>query len=267
VYAGIVRIAAAQIACAVGDIESNVRKIERFARQAHAASATMVLFPEMSDTGYSMEQIRQRATGWKTGAVHAIRDLAKELSLWIVCGVSERENAAIYNSQIVATPDGKIAARYRKTHLFIPEPIREDLCFTPGGDFVSFQADGFKFGLTICYDLRFPELFRGLAVGHETSAFLLSSAWPCPRAHHFRSLAVARAIENQSYFVGANRVGTDDGVQFCGQSVIIDPGGAILASGSDANEELIVADLSVESLNSVRAQMLVFDHRRRDLYA
>ena len=261
------RIAAAQIACDVGAIKSNVEKIERFARQAHGAGATMVLFPEMSDTGYSMEQIRQHATEWKTGAVPAIRDLARELSLWIVSGVSERENDAIYNSQIVANPDGEIAARYRKTHLFTPEPIREDSCFTPGGDFVSFPTNGFKVGLTICYDLRFPEFFRGLAVTHETSVFLLSSAWPCPRAHHFRALAVARAIENQSYFVAANRVGTDDGVQFCGQSVIIDPSGAILASGSDLDEQLIVADLSVEYLNSVRAQMPVFDHRRRDLYA
>jgi len=267
VYDGLVKIAAAQIACAVGDIRSNLQTIERFARQAHASGASMVLFPEMSDTGYSMEGIRQHATDWKKGAVPEIRNLAKELSLWIVCGVSERENDVIYNSQIVASAAGEIAARYRKTHLFTPEPIREDTCFTPGGDFISFKADGFKFGLTICYDLRFPELFRGLAVAHETSVFLLSSAWPCPRSHHLRSLAVARAIENQSYFVAANRVGTDDGVQFCGQSAIIDPGGAILASGSDGAEELIVADLSAEHLNSVRAQMPVFDHRRRDLYA
>lgn len=266
-YADLVKIAAAQIACAVGDIDSNVRKIEDFARQAHARGATMVLFPEMSDTGYSRAQIQQHAIDWTKGAVPAIRDLAKELSFWIVCGVSERENNAIYNSQIVASPEGEIAARYRKTHLFTPEPIREDLCFTPGGDFASFKADGFKFGLTICYDLRFPELFRGLAVGHQTSVFLLSSAWPCPRAHHFRALAVARAIENQSYFVAANRVGSDEGVEFCGQSAIIEPGGAILASATDTEEELIVADLSAEYLNSVRGQMPVFDHRRRDLYA
>jgi len=260
-------MAAAQIACVVGDIDSNLQTIERFSRQAQASDAAMVLFPEMSDTGYAIGPIRQHATEWKRGAVPAIRNLAKELSLWIVCGVSEREGGVIYNSQVVASAAGDIAARYRKTHLFTPEPIREDLCFTPGGDFVSFRADEFKFGLTICYDLRFPELFRALALSHETSVFLLSSAWPRPRAHHFRSLAVARAIENQSYLVAANRVGTDAGVQFCGQSVIIDPTGAILASGSDADEELLVADLPAEHLNSVRAQMAVFDHRRRDLYA
>ncbi len=262
-----VKIAVAQIDCVVGDIESNLQTIERFARQAHASSATMVLFPEMSDTGYSMEPIRQHATDWKKGAVPAIRNLAKELSLWIVCGVSERENDDIYNAQVVASAHGEIAARYRKTHLFTPEPVREDSCFTPGGDFISFKADDFKFGLTICYDLRFPELFRELAVGHGTSVFLLSSAWPCPRARHLRSLIIARAIENQSYLLAANRVGTDDGVQFCGQSAIIDPAGAILASGSDAGEELIVAEMSAEHLHSVRAQMPVFDHRRRDLYA
>ncbi len=261
------KVAAAQIACVVGDIASNLKTIERFALQAHANGADMVLFPEMSDTGYAMNSIRQHATDWRKGAVPAIRNLAKELSLWIVCGVSERQDDVIYNSQIVANPGGEIAARYRKTHLFSPEPIREDLCFTPGRDFVSFKADELKFGLAICYDLRFPEPFRALSSAHDASVFLLSSAWPCPRAHHLRALAVARAIENQSYLLVANRVGTDDGVRFCGQSAIIDPAGAILASGSDAGEELIVADLSAAHLNSIRAQIPVFEHRRRDLYA
>jgi predicted amidohydrolase len=129
-----------------------------------------------------------------------------------------------------------------------------------------FEAHGFKFGLTICYDLRFPEVFRTLAVRDQSAVFVLSSAWPCPRAHHFRALAVARAIENQSYFVAADRVGTDDGVEFCGQSVIVDPTGAILASASGHEEQLILAELSDELLDSVRKQMPVFEHRRGDLY-
>jgi omega-amidase len=261
-----VKIAIAQIACAVGDVPANLRTIERFAQRAHDAGADLVLFPEMSDTGYAMEAIGLNATDWKTGAVPAIRETARRLSLCIVCGVAERAGNSTHNSQVVVAPTGEIIARYRKTHLFTIEPIREERCFTQGSEFTSFELRHIKFGLTICYDLRFPEIFRRLAIDHQVLAFLLSSAWPCPRAHHFRSLAIARAIENQSYLIAANRVGTDDGVQFCGRSAIIDPSGAILASASDEAEELVVADISLETVTTVRAQMPVFEHRRKDLY-
>ena len=261
------KVAAVQMACVVGDLEANTRKIEQFARQAHEMGAAMVVFPEMSDTGYAMDSIRECATDWKTGAVPTIRRLAHDLSIHIVCGVSERADNEIYNSQVVAGPSGEIIARYRKTHLFSPEPIREDRCFTPGRDLATFAAHEFNFGLSICYDLRFPELFRRLAVDHRVSAFLLSSAWPCPRAHHFRALAIARAIENQCYFVAANRAGIDDGARFCGESVIIDPAGAVLSSAPENDEEIIVAELSGDVLSSTRRQMPVFEHRRRDLYA
>jgi predicted amidohydrolase len=262
-----VKIATAQIDCALGDIPSNIRTIARFAKDAHDAGAEMVVFPEIVDIGYGMDSIRRHATEWTAGAVPAIQQLARNLALGIVCGVSEREGEAIFNSQVVVGPDGKTIVRYRKTHLFTPEPVREDTCFTPGREMISFETKGFRFGLTICYDLRFPELFRRLALDQHVAVFVLSSAWPCPRAHHFRTLAVARAIENQAFFVAANRVGTDAGIRFCGQSVIVDPTGAILASASDSAEELILADLSMETLSTVRAQMPVFEHRRRDLYA
>src|SRR5207302_4547381 len=122
------------------------------------------------------------------------------------------------------------------------------------------------FGLSICYDLRFPEMCRTLAVKHETNVILTSSAWPMVRIEHLRILAFARAIENQSYLILSNRVGTDDGVTFCGTSAIIDPYGTIIASASADREELIQAELSEEVIASVRNRMAVFAHRRRDLY-
>src|SRR5207253_4271699 len=124
----------------------------------------------------------------------------------------------------------------------------------------------FTFGLTICYDLRFPEVCRVLAIEHVANVFINSSAWPFPRVEHLRILALARAIENQSYLILANRVGTDDGVTFCGTSAIIDPYGVIITSASADREELIQAELSEEVIASVRNRMAVFAHRRRDLY-
>jgi omega-amidase len=122
------------------------------------------------------------------------------------------------------------------------------------------------FGLTICYDLRFPEIYRALAVDHRVNVFVNSSAWPFARAEHLRILALARAIENQSYMIVANRAGTDDGVTHCGSSVIIDPYGVILAAASADREEIIYAEISREIVDLVRDRMRVFEHRRRDLY-
>ena len=94
---------------------------------------------------------------------------------------------------------GAIVAKYRKTHLFSPAPIEEHKCFAPGGELWSASARPMKLGLTICYDLRFPEIYRALALEQGVNVFVISSAWPFPRVEHQRVLATARAIENQSY--------------------------------------------------------------------
>jgi omega-amidase len=260
------KVAAAQISCTPGDLAANLAKISLFAGRAQQAGAELIVFPEMSDTGYSMAKIRQHATSWGEGAVPQLQSLARELSLAIVCGVSERDGERIYNSQVVVDRTGAIIANYRKTHLFAVSPIAEHLCFSPGDRLNDFSMAPFRFGLSICYDLRFPEVYRKLAVAHHTNAFVISSAWPFPRLEHFRTLAAARAIENQSYVIVANQVGTNDGTTFCGSSAIIDPSGVVLAEASPEREELVEADLSVEVLEKVRERMNVFEHRRADLY-
>ena len=258
------KIAAAQIACTLGDLTANLAKIRDFAGRAETAGAELVLFPEMADTGYTMQVIRERATPWSEGAVPELQNIARTLSLAIICGVSERVDDRIYNAQVVLDSSGAIVAKYRKTHLFAP--IDEDKCCTPGDALVSFDSGPWKFGLTICYDLRFPEIYRALALRHRASVFIISSAWPFPRVEHQRVLATARAIENQSYVILANRVGRDDGVPFCGSSAVIDPSGVVVAAASADREELLVADFSLEVIHAVRERMPVFAHRRPDLY-
>src|SRR5204863_9603055 len=145
-------------------------------------------------------------------------------------------------------------------------PLDERTCFSPGNEFVSCKVGKFNLGLSICYDLRFPEMCRALAVQHGVNMFITSSAWPIVRVEHLRILALARAIENQSYLILANRVGVDDGVTLCGTSVIIDPYGVILTAASVDREEIIYADISKEIVDLVRGRMHVFEHRRTDLY-
>ena len=258
------KIAVAQIACSPGDLSANLRTLREFAERAKAAGAELVVFPEMVDTGYVMNIIRKQAMPWTDGAVPELQEIGRALSMAIVCGVSEKEGGYIYNSQVVVDSSGAIIAKYRKTHLFAP--IEEDKCCTPGQDLVSVALGPFQFGLTICYDLRFPELYRALAVDRQTNVFVISSAWPFPRNEHLRLLATARAIENQSYVILANRVGRDDGAPFCGTSAVIDPAGIVVAAASADRAELIVADLSEEVLASVRERMPVLNHRRPDLY-
>src|SRR5882724_1459615 len=233
-----------------------------FSARAKNEGAELVVFPEASDTGYSMPVIRDLAKPWSEGAVPALQEMAKELSLTIVAGVSERVGDVVYNSQVFIDPRGEIAASYRKTHLFVLPPNDESTCYAPGDKFVSVAAAGFRFGLSICYDLRFPEVCRALALEHGANVMLVSSAWPLPRAAHLRALAVARAIENQSYLVLANRAGVDAGVICCGTSAIIDPSGGIIASASDDREEMITGEISEEVVRSVRERMGVFAHRR-----
>ena len=260
------KIAAAQISCVPGDLAANLEKIRDFCTRAKEGGAELIVFPEMVDTGYTMPVIREQAKVWSEGAVPVLREIARTLALTIVCGVSERDRACIYNTQIAVDASGEIATKYRKTHLFSPKPVEEDKCFTAGYALATHQLGSFRLGLSICYDLRFPEVYRTLAIDEDADVFVISSAWPFPRAEHLRVLAMARAIENQSYLVLANRVGRDAGVGFCGGSAIIDPSGTVMAAASIDREDLILADLSRMVLDSVRERMPVLTHRRAELY-
>jgi omega-amidase len=260
------KIAVAQIACSLGQVAANVDKMQEFCARAKEDGAQLIVFPEMADTGYATSVIQACATSWNEGAVPALRKCAQHLSLAVIAGVSERDSGGLYNTQIFIDAAGQVCAKYRKTHLFAVAPVEEQKCFAEGGGLTSYSLGGFNLGLSICYDLRFPELYRALALEKGTNVFIISSAWPFPRLEHFRILAVARAIENQSYVIASNRVGTDAGATFCGSSAVIDPYGVIVAAASADREELIVANLSTEPIESVRQRMPVLAHRRRDLY-
>lgn len=260
------KIAVAQIACSLGDLAANIRKIHDFSARGRKGGAELIVFPEVADTGYSMPIIQAGARPWSEGAIPELQKIARELSIAIVCGISEREGASIYNSQVFIDANGEIVGSYRKTHLFTGTPIGEDECFLPGNELKSFPFGGLRLGLSICYDLRFPEVYRTLAIEEQANVFILSAAWPFPRLEHFRVLAAARAIENQSYMIVSNRVGTDEGVTCCGSSAIIDPYGVVLASASTDREELVQAEVSLEMIRSVRSKMAVFAQRRPEIY-
>src|SRR5438309_10839767 len=260
------KIAAAQIACVLGDFNANLRKTSDFAALAKKSGAELVVFPEMVDTGYSRPVIQKHARTSSDGALSELQKIAKEISIAIVAGISDRDGGSIFNAQVFVDAQSEVIAKYRKTHLVTAAPLDERVCLLPGNDFVSCKVRKFTVGLSICYDLRFPEMARTLVVKHDANVIVNSSAWPVVRAEHLRILALSRAVENQSYFIIANRVGSDDGVTFCGSSVIVDPSGKILAAASVDREEIICDEISKEIIGLVRDQVRIFEHRRADLY-
>src|SRR5215831_14189591 len=129
------KIAVAQTSCSLGDSEANLAKVHEFSRKAKDVSAELIVFPEMTDTGYSMSVIQKHAGHWKSGFVPGLQEIACELSVGIVCGVSERHESSIYNSQVLIDANGDIVAKYRKAHLYAVAPVEEQTCFAAGDAF------------------------------------------------------------------------------------------------------------------------------------
>ena len=259
------KIALAQIDCSPGNIKTNLEKISHFTKRAKKAASEIVVFPEMVDTGYLMPIIQDTASYWDGAPLKFLQKTAKENQIGIICGISEREEDHIYNSMVVIDQQGNLIGKYRKTHLAAYPPLNENSTIAAGNSLELLNINGFTFGLMICYDLRFPEMSRSLTLkGADT--LILVSAWPFPRLSHWETLIRARAIENQVYFVAANRVGKDGENTFCGSSRIVDPYGVIVASAAENREELIIGEINKETVLSVREQMPIFKHRQKNLY-
>jgi omega-amidase len=258
------RIGLSQISCVTDDPKSNVKKIIAYARQAAESGCQVVIFPEMSDTGYLLSTVPNIADS-DGRALAAIASVAASANIWIVAGLSEKSEGLIYNSVAVIAPTGNVVTRYRKTHLFRPAPIEEDKVFSRGTHMTQCEIAGTLWGFSICYDLRFPELYRGYAIG-GCKVLTNCTAWPLMRAAHWETLIRARAIENQCYFLGANRVGKDGGFEFCGRSSIVSPYGEIVALGSENREELVIGEIDFSQVDAYRSAIPVLEDRRPDIY-
>ncbi len=259
------KVGVAQIDCRPGAVEDNVRKIVDLTERAGERQCNLVIFPEMCDTGYDMEKIRETASTWSGYPYGELAKTAKSSRIYLVCGISEREDDKIYNTMVVLSPDGECAAKYRKIHLAAYPPLMEDKVISAGNSLKTVDIDGMTFGLQICYDIRFPEVSRSLALS-GAGILLVSSAWPFPRLTHWETILRVRAIENQAYVVAANRVGSEAGVTFCGSSRVIGPYGVIASSAAENREELLVADIEKDKIDAVRENMPIFRHRRPDTY-
>ena len=260
-----VKIAVAQIDCEVGAVDRNLAHIRRWARAARDAGCDVIVLPEMADTGYVMDTITSAAQSWDRGAFPQLSEMASELGLHIICGLSERSDQGVHNAVAVLDSTGKLLCKYRKVHLFTGAPVHEEQHLVPGDQLCLVEVGDFRWGVMVCYDLRFPEMARAMAL-QGADVIVVPSAFPFPRLKHWTTLLAARAIENQVYIVAANRVGTDGSVTFCGASQIIDPYGVVIATAPEMGEILISGELETDVIAKTRASLRVFEDRVPSVY-
>ena len=224
--------------------------------------ADLVVLPELWLSGaFDLAVAREVAAPLTSPLLDTIRGMAAESSTWVHAGsFAERApDGSTYNTAVLIGPDGGVVATYRKRHLF-GFAEGERTLMSEGSDLVVVDTPLGPTGLATCYDLRFPEMFRAL-VDRGASAFLLCSGWPTPRIEHWRVLARARAIENLSWLVATNGVGSHAGITLGGRSVVVDPRGEVVAEAGDV-EEILVADVDPGAALEWRTAFPALEDRR-----
>lgn len=264
-----IRAAAVQLS-STPDRARNLTAADRLVREAAAAGAELVVLPEKwpvlgtpEQTAAAAEPLDGESLGWARG-------LARELTIDLVAGSIAEAGGS--NTSVHVGPDGEDRATYRKIHMFDVQvggtTYRESDHESPGDEVVlSETAQGVELGLTICFDLRFPELYRALAVD-GARIFAVPSAFTLTTTReHWEVLLRARAIENQAFVVAANQIGEHaPGLHSGGRSMIVDPWGLVLAQAPDT-ETFVVADLDLDRQREIRSAMPVLTNRRPGVYA
>jgi deaminated glutathione amidase len=254
------------------DVEANVVLAERLLRDAADGGADLAALPEVfTYLGSSAGRVgaAEPIPGPTTDRLSAI---ARERAMWILGGsVIERDGDRIHNTSTLFDRDGELVARYRKIHLYDVDlpgqpPFRESATFTPGDQLVTHETDVGRVGLSVCYDLRFPELYRGLAtMGAEVLCVPAQFQWETG-TDHWEVLLRARAIEDQCFVVAPAQWGTfgapEKGRRSYGNSMAVDPWGRVVVRAPDEGDGVWFADLDLAELRAIRERLPALQHRR-----
>lgn len=259
-----VTLSLAQMDVATADVKSNLEKTRHFAAEAKEKGAHLIIFPEMWTTGFDWAYNKEHAE--EHGAtLDEVKKIAAENSIWIHGSLPALTDGGIANRSVLVADNGELAGFYDKTHLF--SLVGEERHMVPGNSRAIIETPWGLVGLAVCYDLRFPELFRRYAIDGAEMVFL-PSAFPEPRLAHWKTLVRARAIENQLFMAACNQVGTKDlekPATFFGNSCLVDPWGEAVIEG-ESEESLLTAEINLDKSKEIRAYMRVLKDRRPDLY-
>ena len=226
-------------------------------------NADIAVLPEIWTTGYSLGKIALEAENIDSDVILQLKEIARKNQCNIIAGSIplRDEDGKIYNTEIAIDKNGNIISKYSKVHLF--GMFNEQDFFAAGNNFKAYNLEGITCGSTICYDLRFPELYRHLSLQGAKIIFV-PAEWPALRGDIWRLLLQARAAENHNYIVGVNCVGTFKGAPFYGHSMLVDPMGKILLEGTD-KEEILYHDIDLNYIEKVRSRINVLDDVREEL--
>jgi predicted amidohydrolase len=249
------RVAGIQLDIAWEQPGVNYDRLRPWVAAAATAGARLVVLPEMFACGFSMNTsaIAEPVDG---ASVQFLRAMAKEHNVWIAGSVPEKAADKPFNTLVLAAPAGDVH-RYRKIHPF--SYAKEHEHYGAGTEHVTVDVDGVRCTLFVCYDLRFADEFWACARG--TDCYVVVANWPMTRRHHWTSLLRARAIENQAYVVGVNRVGTGGSLEYAGDSRIYDPMGNALATAAE-RETMVLAEIDPRAVAEVRAKFPFLQDRR-----
>jgi len=255
-----------------GDVDHNVATALDLLARAAAEGAQLAVLPELFARYGSQHDMRAGAEPVGGPITTALAEASRRHAMWVVGGsVCEADAGRVYNTSLLLDPAGEIAARYRKIHLFdvdLPgqQPIRDSALFTPGAELVTHDVGELRLGLTICYDLRFPELYRGLMVAGATVLAVPSAFQAFTGRAHWQPLLRARAIEEQSYVLAADQWGPwgrpEAGHRTFGHSMIVDPWGTIIGEAAEEGDAVVVAELDPDEVRRVRSSLPALAHRR-----
>jgi omega-amidase len=227
-----------------------------------AETADVIVLPELWTTGYSLRHVGDFAETEAGPTLEGLKKIAQKNDVMIVGGsLAYRKDNHIYNGLFVVNAEG-IVATYQKVHLF--SMFNEGNFFSAGQKLCLFDLAGHKAGAAICYDLRFPELFRSLAL-QGSSLIFVPAEWPTARGDNWRVLVQARAVENQVFICAVNCVGQHKNHPFFGHSLLVGPDGTIIVEG-DNKEDILYGDIDFQFIAEVRRSMDIFADRRGDLY-
>ena len=252
------------------DFRRNLCEAETYAARAREGGADMLLFPEMFLSGFDYEKNLKFLKKPDFSIEGELARIARENKIWL-CGSNPHFNPSDserpFNRMTLFDADGRTAAFYDKVHLF--GLFREDRHVGAGSKTTVVDTPFGRIGLAICYDLRFPELFRRLALD-GAKLVLFCACFPYPRQEHFTTLVRARAMENQYWLAAANRVGDEllssGPLRYFGASAVLDPWGEYSAKAPTDEESLIFADISLDEVDKSRRHIDVFADRRPEAY-
>lgn len=238
---------------------TNWTRMQELAAEANRRGAELAVFPELWDAGTAYDKGKEIASSLSGGLFAQVVALSRQHNLHILGSMYEKRGVGIYNTTAVISPRNGVMGAYRKIHLF--QLMGEDRWLQPGEAPLSLDLPWGRTALAICYDLRFPELFRRYA-DDKAQVVVVPCAWPHPRLAHYRALLRARAIENQCYMIAVNRAGVDDdGTHFFGHSCVIDPWGEIVVEAGEPEAHFTVT-IDLDLVAQVRRELPVLEDRR-----